>query len=92
MMVIAYIIMLLVKQSALTFPDWVPEKPISIASYISRFWTIHGQASRSTQMVSREISVISLSAWLIRWGCMALYAGIIVNMLSKRIKKKKTIH
>ena len=92
MMVIAYIIMLLVKQSALSFPDWVPEKPVSIASYISRFWTIHGQASRSTQMVSREISVISLSAWLIRWGCMALYAGIIVNMLSKRMAEAKTIH
>lgn len=89
---VAYVIIWLVTQAALTFPDWVPEKPVSITSYISRFWTLHGQASRSTQIISREISVISLGAWLVRWGCIAMYAGIIVNMLSKRIAEMKTNH
>lgn len=89
---VAYVIIWLVTQAALTFPDWVPEKPVSITSYISRFWTLHGQTSRSTQIISREISVISLGAWLVRWGCIAMYAGIIVNMLSKRIAEMKTNH
>lgn len=80
---VTYGVLSLIMQAALAFPDWIPEKPVSIASYISRFWSLHRSTAASIQFSSRESSVIALAAWLIRWGCFLLLAGCCTEMLSK---------
>lgn len=82
---VTYGVLSLVMQAALAFPDWIPEKPVSIASYISRFWSLHRSTAASIQLCSRESSVIALAVWLIRWGCFLLLAGCCTEMLSKKL-------
>ena len=79
-----YIILSLVTQTALVFPDWIPENPVSVSSYISRFWSLHHAKAASIQFASRESSIIALAAWLVRWGCFLFIAGSCVELLSKR--------
>lgn len=82
---VTYGVLSLIMQAALAFPDWIPEKPVSIASYISRFWSLHRSTAASIRLCSQESSVIALAAWLIRWGCFLLLAGCCAEMLSKRL-------
>ena len=82
---VTYGVLSLVMQAALAFPDWIPEKPVSIASYISRFWSLHRSTAASIRFCSRESSVIALAAWLIRWGCFLLLAGYCTEMFSKKL-------
>ena len=82
-----YGVISLLRQTALMFPEWIPEKPVSIASYISRFWELHHTASESIRYTSQGNSVVELAAWLIRWGCFSLLAAGTVNLLRERIMK-----
>ena len=89
---VTYGLLSLVMQAALAFPDWIPEKPVSIASYISRFWSLHRSTAASVQFCSQESSVIALAAWLIRWGCFLLLAGCCTEMLSKILRPDSKKH
>ncbi len=83
----AYGAISLLRQTALLFPEWIPEKPVSIASYTSRFWELHHVASASVQYTSQEESTVALAAWLIQWGCFSLLAAGAANLLRERIVK-----
>ena len=60
---------------ALIFTDWIPENPVSITSYITRFWAIHRDCAGAVQYMTREKSIATLSVWLIRWGAIAALGG-----------------
>ncbi len=62
----------LIRQVIFIFPEWIPEKPFSLPSYISRFWSINQAESVGIVYQSRGQSMIKLSSWLIRMGCMCL--------------------
>ena len=83
----AYGVISLLRQTALLFPEWIPEKPVSIASYTSRFWELHHVASASVQYTSQWESAVALAAWLIQWGCFSLLAAGAANLLRERIMK-----
>lgn len=71
----AVIAMKLLTAPALMFTDWIPENPVSLSDYIERFWAIHRGNARAIHYTSREMSMVALSAWLIRWGMFAALGG-----------------
>lgn len=76
---ITIITLKLLTAPALVFTDWIPEKPVSISSYASRFWAIHRESAKAIQYTSREMSTIMLAAWLIRWGGIAALGGCFIT-------------
>ena len=84
---VAYGVISLLRLTALMFPEWIPEKPVSIASYTSRFWDLHHVSSASVQYTSQGESTVALAAWLIQWGCFSLLAAEAANLLRERIMK-----
>lgn len=79
--------MKLLTAPALVFTDWIPENPVSVSSYITRFWAIHQDSAAAMQLLTREKSVIQLAAWLIRWGMLAVLGGA---FLTKQNGRKST--
>lgn len=79
--------MKLIMAPALIFTGWIPENPVSITSYITRFWAIHHENSKAIQYISREKSIITLASWLIRWGTISTLGGCLV-ILNKRRNTK----
>lgn len=71
----AFAAMKLLTAPALVFTDWIPENPVSLSDYIERFWAIHRGNARAIHYTSREMSMVTLSAWLIRWGMLAALGG-----------------
>ena len=82
-----YGVISLLRQTALLFPEWIPEKPVSITSYISRFWELHHTASASVQYTSKGVRSVILASRLIQWGCLVLLTGGSASLLCKRVKK-----
>lgn len=60
---------------ALVFTDWIPENPVSLSDYVERFWVIHRSRTHAVHYMTREVSMVALSAWLIRWGMFAALGG-----------------
>lgn len=79
----AFAALKLLTAPALVFTDWIPENPVSLSNYAERFWAIHRDSARAVQFVSREISEIALSAWLIRWGAIAALGGMLIRRKPK---------
>lgn len=71
----------LITAPALIFTDWIPENPVSITSYVTRFWAIHHENARAIQHISREMSIVMLASWLIRWGTIATLGGGLITRL-----------
>lgn len=69
---------------ALVFTDWIPENPVSIASYTQRFWSIHQNNAQAIHCFTREKSMVMLAAWLIRWGTMAMLGGSLIRKMKWR--------
>ena len=84
----AYAVLSLISKAALIFPEWIPDKPFSISSYVSCFWSLHQNTALSVQYTSQEMSVLMLGSWLVRWGCFALLAGGSAKLLSERINDR----
>lgn len=82
-----YGVISLLRQTALLFPEWIPEKPVSIASYINRFWELHHADSVSVQYTSQGVRSVILASRLIQWGCLVLLTGGSASLLCKRVKK-----
>lgn len=79
--------MKLLTAPALVFTDWIPENPVSLSDYIERFWAIHRANARSIHYMTREMIMVELSAWLIRWGMLAaLGGGLIVRLNSSKMQ------
>lgn len=72
---------------ALIFTDWIPENPVSIASYVQRFWAVHHGNTQAIQYVTREKSIVMLAAWLIRWGTLATLGGTLIQTIKWRNTK-----
>ena len=79
--------MKLITAPALNFTDWIPENPVSITSYVTRFWAIHHENARAIQHISREMSIVMLSSWLIRWGTIATLGGCLITTNKRRNTK-----
>ena len=79
--------MKLITAPALIFTDWIPENPVSITSYVTRFWAIHHGNARAIQYISREMSIVMLSSWLIRWGTIATLGGCLITTNKRRNRK-----
>lgn len=79
--------MKLIMAPALIFTGWIPENPVSITSYITRFWAIHHENSKAIQYISREKSIITLASWLIRWGTISTLGGCLIIMNKRRNTK-----
>lgn len=73
--------MKLITAPALVFTDWIPENPVSITSYVTRFWAIHHGNAKAIQYISREMSIVTLASWLIRWGTIATLGGCLITRL-----------
>ena len=84
----AYAVLSLITKAALIFPEWVPDKPFSPASYVSCFWSLHQNAALSVQFASREKAILLLGARLIRWGCFAWMAGCTIMYLRSFVISK----
>ena len=84
----AYAVLSLISKAALIFPEWIPDKPFSISSYVSCFWSLHQNTALSVQYTSQEMNVLMLGSWLVRWGCFALLAGGSAKLLSERINDR----
>lgn len=82
----AVIAMKLLTAPALVFTDWIPEKPVSLSDYIERFWAIHRDTARAIHYTSREMSMVELSAWLIRWGMFAVLGGTTITTTRRKPK------
>lgn len=63
---------------ALVFTDWIPDNLVSFGSYMSRFWTIHQGNAKAISYSTREMSIISLASWLIRWGMFTILGSYLV--------------
>lgn len=79
--------MKLVTSPALVFTDWIPENPVSITSYVTRFWAIHHGNAKAIQYITREKSIVALASWLIRWGMIAVLGGIPITTIRWRNTK-----
>lgn len=79
--------MKLITAPALVFTDWIPENPVSITSYVTRFWAIHHGNAKAIQYISREKSIITLASWLIRWGTIATLGGGLITTNKRRNTK-----
>lgn len=79
----AFAAMKLLTAPALVFTDWIPENPVSLSDYIERFWAIHRENARAIHYTSREMSMVTLSAWLIRWGAIAALGGMLIRRKPK---------
>ena len=79
----AFAAMKLLTAPALVFTDWIPENPVSLSDYIERFWAIHRKNARAIHYTSREMSMVTLSAWLIRWGAIAALGGMLIRRKPK---------
>lgn len=84
----AYAVLSLITKAALIFPEWVPDKPFSPASYVKSFWSLHQNAALCVQFVSREKTILLLGARLIRWGCFAWMAGCTIMYLRSFVISK----
>ena len=84
----AYAVLSLITKAALIFPEWVPDKPFSPASYVSCFWSLHQNAALSVPFASREKAILLLGARLIRWGCFAWMAGCTIMYLRSFVISK----
>lgn len=82
----AVVAMKLLTAPALVFTDWIPENPVSLSNYIDRFWAIHRDNVRAVHHITREMGMVALSAWFIRWGLLAALGG---GLLTRR-KTNKT--
>lgn len=82
----AVIAMKLFTAPALVFTDWIPENPVSLSDYIERFWAIHRDNARAIHYTSREMSMVALSAWLIRWGIFAVLGGTTITTTRRKPK------
>lgn len=80
------IAMKLLTAPALVFTDWIPENPVSLSDYIERFWAIHRGNARAIHYTSREMSMVELSAWLIRWGMFAVLGGTTIRTTRRKPK------
>lgn len=60
---------------ALVFTDWIPENPVSLSNYVERFWAIHRSRAHAVHYTTQEMSMVALSAWLIRGGTLAALGG-----------------
>lgn len=76
--------MKLITAPALVFTDWIPENPVSITSYVTRFWAIHHENAKAIQHISREMSIVTLASWLIRWGTIATLGGSLIATNKRR--------
>ena len=88
----AYVVLSLITKAAVIFPEWVPDKPFSPASYVKSFWSLHQNAALCVQFVSREKTILLLGARLIRWGCFILLAGYCMEMLFQKWKLTSEQH
>ena len=79
--------MKLITAPALIFTDWIPENPVSITSYVTRFWAIHHGNAKAIQYISREMSIVTLASWLIRWGTIATLGGCLITTNKRRNTK-----
>ena len=84
----AYAVLSLITKAALIFPEWIPDKPFSPASYVSCFWSLHQNAALSVPFASREKAILLLGARLIRWGCFAWMAGYTIMYLRSFVISK----
>lgn len=82
----AFAAMKLLTSPALVFTDWIPENPVSLSDYIERFWVIHRENARAIHYTSREMSMVELSAWLIRWGMFAVLGGATIRTTRRKPK------
>jgi len=62
-------------EAALLFPHWIPEKPLSLPSYLSRFWSIHRGNAASVFCQTAESSVVALASTLFQVSLFLLTAG-----------------
>lgn len=74
----------LIRQVVLTFPEWIPDKPFSLQSYIRRFWFIHHEESVGIQYLSHDLSTIQLGEGMIRIGCIGFLAGCWIGIQRKK--------
>ena len=74
----------LIRQVVLTFPEWIPDKPFSLQSYIRSFWFIHHEESAGIQYLSHDLSTIQLGAGMIRSGCTGSLAGCWIGIQRKK--------
>ena len=88
---VAYSVISLIRQTALLFPEWIPEKPVSITSYISRFWELHHTASVPVYYSSQEESAVMLASRLIQWGCFAFLAAGSVKLIYEKCIRTNTL-
>lgn len=79
--------MKLLTTPVLVFTDWIPENPVSITSYVTRFWAIHHESAKAIQYISREMSIVMLASWLIRWGTIATLGGCLITTNKRRNTK-----
>lgn len=82
----AFAAMKLLTAPALVFTDWIPENPVSLSDYIERFWAIHRGNACAIHYTSREMSMVELSAWLIRWGIFAVLGGATIRTTRRKPK------
>lgn len=78
--------MKLLTAPALVFTDWIPENPVSLSDYIERFWAIHRSRAHAVHYTTREVSMVALSAWLIRWGIFAVLGGTTITTTRRKPK------
>ena len=71
--------MKLITAPALIFTEWIPENPVSITSYVTCFGAIHHGNAKAILYISREMSIVRLTSWLIRWGTLATLGGCLIT-------------
>lgn len=80
------------QQLVFMFPNWVPEKPFSIPSYISRFWVMNNIESVAIQCTSHDKSIISLSSGIIRFGWTFIMTSFFITRIKNcSIRRKKNV-
>ena len=70
----------LLTNAALLFPHWIPEKPLSLPSYISRFWAIHRVNAASVLCQTAESRAVALASTLFQASLFLLTAGGIAHL------------
>lgn len=65
----------LLTEAELLFPHWIPEKPLSLPSYISRFWAIHRADAASVFCQTAESRAVTLASTLFQVSLFLLAAG-----------------
>ena len=70
----------LLTEAALLFPHWIPEKPLSLPSYISRFWSIHRADAASVFCQTAESRAVALASTLFQASLFLLTAGGIAHL------------